>query len=49
MRGITTAKPPWPSEESEMSPKMIVLWLVVGIPLCFGIEQTLENAAKLFQ
>ena len=32
-----------------MSVKMIVLWLIVGIPLGFGIEQTLENAAKLFQ
>ncbi len=32
-----------------MSPKMIVMWLIVGIPLAFGIEQTLENAAKLFQ
>jgi hypothetical protein len=49
MRGTTIAKPPWPSEESDMSLKMIVLWLIVGIPLCFGIEQTLENTAKLFQ
>jgi hypothetical protein len=32
-----------------MGTRMIVLWLVVGIPLAFGIEQTLENAAKLFQ
>jgi hypothetical protein len=32
-----------------MGVKMIVLWLVVGVPLCFGVEQTLVNVAKLFQ
>lgn len=31
-----------------MSVKMIVLWLIVGIPLTFGIEQTLEKVATLF-
>ena len=29
--------------------KMIVLWVIVGIPLLFGVEQTLINVAKLFQ
>ena len=32
-----------------MAAKMIVLWLVVGLPLAVGIEQTLVNVAKLFQ
>jgi hypothetical protein len=27
--------------------KFIVLWLVVGIPLLWGIMKTLENAMKL--
>ena len=29
--------------------KMIVLWVIVGVPLLFGVEQTLINVAKLFQ
>jgi hypothetical protein len=29
--------------------KMIVLWLIVGVPLLYGVEQTLINVAKLFQ
>jgi hypothetical protein len=32
-----------------MSPKMIVLWLIVLVPLAFGIEQSLFTVAKLFQ
>ena len=28
--------------------KLAILWLIVGVPLLFGVEQTLENAAKLF-
>jgi hypothetical protein len=31
-----------------MGPKMILLWLLVGVPLIFGVEQTVENAVKLF-
>ncbi len=29
--------------------RFIVLWLVVGIPLLWGIGRTLQNAMKLFQ
>jgi len=29
--------------------RLIVLWLVVGIPLLWGIERTLQNALKLFR
>jgi len=32
-----------------MIAKMIVLWLIVGLPLAFAIEQTLVNVAKLFE
>jgi hypothetical protein len=32
-----------------MNVKLIVLWLVVGLPLAWGIYKTLENAMKLFQ
>lgn len=32
-----------------MSSRMIVAWLVVGIPLLWGVEQTLLNVAKLFE
>ena len=29
--------------------KMIVLWVIVGAPLLYGIGMTLTNVAKLFQ
>jgi len=32
-----------------MKVKLIVPWLVVGIPLTWGVIQTLINVAKLFQ
>jgi hypothetical protein len=32
-----------------MKAKLIVSWLVVGIPLLWGVVHTLENALKLFQ
>jgi|GEM_PF-6186818 hypothetical protein len=31
-----------------MTGKMIVLWLIVGAPLAYGIWQTLVNVATLF-
>jgi hypothetical protein len=31
-----------------MSARFIVLWLAVGIPLAWGVLQTLQNAMKLF-
>jgi hypothetical protein len=31
-----------------MTAKTIVLWLIVGVPLAFGIEQTLEKVVTLF-
>ncbi|HEX3469054.1 MAG TPA: hypothetical protein VHT05_13330 [Candidatus Elarobacter sp.] len=30
-------------------PKLLVAWLFVGIPLLFGLWDTLKNALKLFQ
>lgn len=32
-----------------MSSKMTALWLIVGVPLAIGVEQTLMNVVKLFQ
>jgi hypothetical protein len=32
-----------------MKGKLIVLWVLVGIPLVWGVMQTLDNAMKLFQ
>lgn len=29
-------------------PQLVVSWLVVGIPLAYGVWQTLLKAAKLF-
>jgi hypothetical protein len=32
-----------------MNGKLIVLWVLVGIPLVWGVMKTLDNAMKLFQ
>ena len=32
-----------------MKGRLIVMWLVVGIPLLWGVTKTLENALKLFK
>ncbi len=32
-----------------MSARFIILWLIVGIPLAWGVLNTLQNALKLFQ
>jgi hypothetical protein len=32
-----------------MKGRLIVLWVVVGLPLLWGILNTLQNAMKLFQ
>ena len=32
-----------------MQTKLVLAWLLVGIPLVWGVAQTLENALKLFQ
>jgi hypothetical protein len=32
-----------------MKGRLIVLWIVVGIPLLWGVMKTLQNALKLFQ
>jgi hypothetical protein len=32
-----------------MKGRLIVLWVVVGIPLLWGVLNTLQNAMKLFQ
>jgi hypothetical protein len=32
-----------------MNGRLIVLWVVVGIPLLWGVMKTLDTALKLFQ
>jgi hypothetical protein len=32
-----------------MKVRLIFLWLLVGIPLLWGVMKTLQNALKLFQ
>jgi hypothetical protein len=32
-----------------MKGKLIVLWVLVGIPLLWGVMKTLDNAMKLFE
>jgi hypothetical protein len=32
-----------------MNARLILLWILVGIPLLWGLLKTLENALKLFQ
>jgi hypothetical protein len=31
-----------------MNARLIALWLVVAVPLAWGVMKTLENALKLF-
>ena len=32
-----------------MKGRLVVMWLLVGIPLLWGVMKTLQNAMKLFQ
>jgi hypothetical protein len=32
-----------------MNGRLVFFWLVVGIPLLWGVMKTLQNAMKLFQ
>jgi hypothetical protein len=32
-----------------MKLRLVVLWLIVGVPLAWGVYRTLLNAMKLFQ
>ncbi len=32
-----------------MKARLIILWLIVGVPLLWGVVETLLNAMKLFQ
>lgn len=43
MRSTTTAG------ASNMNVRLIVLWILVGIPLLWGVLNTLESAMKLFK
>ena len=31
-----------------MKIRLIVLWLIVGLPLAWGISKSIQNVAKLF-
>jgi hypothetical protein len=32
-----------------MKVRFFVLWLIVGVPLLWGLSKTVQNALKLFQ
>jgi hypothetical protein len=32
-----------------MKGRLVLLWLLVGLPLSWGVFKTLQNAIKLFQ
>jgi hypothetical protein len=32
-----------------MKARLLVLWVLVGVPLLWGVMKTLQNALKLFQ
>lgn len=32
-----------------MKARLVIFWVVVGIPLLWGVMNTLQNALKLFQ
>ena len=38
-----------PGQVSSMTVKLVLAWGFVGIPLTWGVIQTLLNAMKLFQ
>lgn len=37
------------TQETSMGLKLVLAWAFVGIPLTWGVIQTLINAMKLFQ
>ena len=37
------------TQDSSMTLKLILAWGFVGIPLCWGVVQTLINSRNLFQ
>jgi len=32
-----------------MKVRLVLLWLIVGVPLLWGVSKTVQNAMKLFQ
>jgi hypothetical protein len=32
-----------------MKVRFLILWLIVGVPLIWGLTKTVQNALKLFQ
>jgi len=36
-------------EETNVGVKLIVYWLLVGVPLLWGVAQTIANAMKMFR
>jgi hypothetical protein len=32
-----------------MKTRLVALWIIVGVPLAWGVLKTLQNAMKLFQ
>jgi len=38
-----------PQQDTSMALKLVLAWGFVGIPLAWGVFETLKNAMKLFQ
>jgi len=36
-------------EDTIMKARLVILWLLVGVPLLWGVVETLINSMKLFQ
>ncbi|HVC61851.1 MAG TPA: hypothetical protein VND19_15995 [Acetobacteraceae bacterium] len=36
-------------EETNVGVKLTVYWLLVGVPLLWGVAQTIANAMKMFR
>jgi hypothetical protein len=36
------------NETGSQTPRIILAWLVVGIPLAYGLSQTIQNAMHIF-
>jgi hypothetical protein len=49
MHGIISGRLRPPHEVLGMKARLVIMWLVVGVPLLWGTYETLLKAMKLFQ
>jgi hypothetical protein len=46
---VASANPTDPAPPSGQTVQLMLAWALVGIPLIWGVLQTLSNALKLFE